>query len=61
MSTLGIVLLIVLVIILLGGVTPHFYQGAPWRAGYGAGNGGIGIIGILLIIVVVMIFMGYIR
>jgi Protein of unknown function (DUF3309) len=61
MSTLGLILLVILVIILLGGVGPHFYQGTPWRAGYGWGNNGIGIIGIILIIVVVMIFLGYIR
>jgi hypothetical protein len=58
MSTLGIVLVVILVLILLGGVGPTFYQGAPWRAGYGYGNGGIGVIGIILIIVVVWLLFG---
>jgi hypothetical protein len=61
MSTLGLILIIVLVVILLGGVGPHFYSGAPWQPGYGWGNGGIGIVGILLIIVVVLALSGYIR
>jgi hypothetical protein len=58
MSTLGLVLLIILIVILLGGVGPHFYQGAPWPAGYGWGNGGIGLIGILLIVVIVLLLTG---
>lgn len=61
MSPLGLVLLVLVILILLGGVGPVFYQGAPWRAGYGFGNGGIGVIGVILIIVVVLLLAGYIR
>jgi hypothetical protein len=58
MSPLGIILLVILIIILLGGIGPHFYSGAPWQPGYGWGNGGIGLVGILLIIVVVLLLTG---
>ncbi len=61
MSPLGIILLVILVIVLLGGVGPVFYQGAPWRPGYGYGTGGIGVIGVLLIIAVVLLLLGYLR
>jgi hypothetical protein len=61
MSPLGIVLVVVLALILLGGIGPHFYTGTPWRAGYGYGYGGIGIVGILLIIAVVLVLSGYIH
>jgi Protein of unknown function (DUF3309) len=54
MSPLGLILVVILVIILLGGIGPHFYQGAPWRPGYGLGNGGIGIVGVVLIIVLIL-------
>jgi hypothetical protein len=40
--------------VLLGGIGPHFYQGAPWRPGYGLGNPGIGVVGVVLIIVLVL-------
>jgi hypothetical protein len=59
MSPLGIILVVILVLILLGGIGPNIYPGTPWRAGYGFGNGGIGIVGILLIIVVIMLLTGY--
>jgi hypothetical protein len=59
MSTLGLVLVILLFIILLGGVGPHFYTGAPWRPGYGFGNGGIGIVGILLIVILIAALTGH--
>ena len=58
MSTLGLVLVIFLVVILLGGVGPHFYSGAPWGPGYGFGYGGIGLVGILLIVVIVLLLTG---
>jgi hypothetical protein len=58
MSTLGIVLIVILVLVLLGGVGPHFYAGAPWRPGYGFGNGGISLVGILLIIVIILLLTG---
>ena len=58
MSTLGIVLVIILILVLLGGVGPNFYAGAPWQPAYGFGNGGIGLLGILLIIVLIAVFMG---
>jgi hypothetical protein len=61
MSPLGLILLIILVVVLLGGIGPHFYSNAPWRPGYGYGNGGIGIIGILLIIFIILYFSGYLR
>jgi hypothetical protein len=54
MSPLGLILVVILVAVLLGGVGPHFYQGAPWRPGYGFGNPGIGIVGVILIIVLVL-------
>jgi hypothetical protein len=59
MSPLGIILLIVLIVILFGGISPHFYQGAPWGPGYGWGYGGIGLIGILLIVLLVLLVSGH--
>ena len=59
MSTLGLVLVVILVIVLLGGVGPHFYQGAPWQPGYGFGTGGIGIVGIILIIILIAALTGH--
>jgi hypothetical protein len=61
MSPLGLIILVILILILLGGVGPVFYQGAPWRPGYGYGNTGIGAIGIILIILVILFFSGYVR
>lgn len=60
MSTLGLVLVVVLVLILLGGVGPVFYQGTPWQSGYGFGNGGIGLLGVILIIIVILALTGHI-
>jgi Protein of unknown function (DUF3309) len=54
MSPLGLILIVILVIVLLGGIGPHFYTGAPWRPGYGFGNGGIGVVGVVLIIVLIL-------
>jgi hypothetical protein len=59
MSTLGLVLVVVLILILVGGVGPHFYTAAPWQPGYGFGNGGIGVVGIILIIIVVAALTGH--
>jgi hypothetical protein len=56
--SIGLILVIILIVILLGGVGPHFYSGAPWQPGSGFGNGGIGIVGILLIILVVLVLTG---
>jgi hypothetical protein len=58
MSTLGIVLVVILILVLLGGVGPHFYTSAPWQPGYGFGNGGVGIIGVILIVVILLVLMG---
>ena len=58
MSPLGLILLIILIVVLLGGIGPHFYSGAPWRPGYGWGTPGIGIVGILLIILIVLLLSG---
>jgi hypothetical protein len=54
MSPLGLILIVILVIVLLGGIGPHFYTGAPWRPGYGYGNGGIGVVGIILIVILIL-------
>ena len=59
--SLGTLLIIILIIVLIGGVGPRFYSGAPWQPGYGWGNNGIGIVGVLLIIVIVLALTGYIR
>ena len=58
MSILATVCVVILILILIGGVGPHFYTGAPWQAGYGFGNGGIGIIGVILIVVVILALTG---
>lgn len=58
MSTVGIILLIILVIIFLGGVSPHFYNGMPWQSGYGFSHRGNGLIVVLLIIVIVLVVTG---
>jgi hypothetical protein len=57
MSVLGIVLIVILILVLLGGVGPH-YVGAPWSPGYGFGTGGIGVLGIILIVVLILALMG---
>jgi hypothetical protein len=59
-SPLGIVIIVILVLILLGGVGPHYYTAAPWRPGYGGGWGVNGIIGVVLIIVLILILLGHI-
>jgi hypothetical protein len=56
--SLGTLLIIILIIILIGGVGPRFYSGAPWQPGYGFGNSGIGLVGVLLIIVIVLLLTG---
>jgi hypothetical protein len=61
MSPLGLILIVVLIVVLLGGVGPTFYSGAPWGPGYGLGNRGIGLLGIILIVVVILWVAGYIR
>ena len=58
MSPLGIVLVIILILLLFGGIGPHFYSGLPYRAGYGYGYGGIGVVGAILIIVLIAALMG---
>lgn len=52
MSTLGIILLVILLILLFGG-----FRG-PWGYGYGLGHSGISILGVLLIVVIVLLLMG---
>jgi hypothetical protein len=59
-SPLGIVLVVILILVLLGGVGPHFYTGAPWQPGYGFGNRGIGVIGVILIVILILWLMGYV-
>jgi hypothetical protein len=59
MSPLGLVLVVILVIVLLGGIGPHYYTAAPWRPGYGGGWGVNGIVGIILIVVLIMLLTGY--
>jgi hypothetical protein len=60
-SPLGLILIVILIVVLLGGVGPVFYQGAPWQPGYGLGNRGIGLLGAILIIILILWVMGYIR
>jgi hypothetical protein len=57
MSTIGLVLVILLVLILLGGVGGP-YVGAPWTTGYGYHYGGVGVIGVILIIVLILALTG---
>ena len=57
MSTLGLILIIILILVLFGGIGGP-YVGAPWKYGYGFEHGGIGIIGIILIIIVVLVLTG---
>jgi hypothetical protein len=59
-SPLGIVLVVILVLVLLGGIGPRFYQGAPWQPGYGFGNGGMGILGVILVVVLILWLLGYV-
>ena len=42
MSTLGVVIVVILVLILLGGVGPTFYSGAPWRLATASAMAGLG-------------------
>jgi hypothetical protein len=58
MSPLALVLVIILIIVLLGGVGPMFYQGAPWRPGYGFGGGVNGLIVLVLLVVIILWAMG---
>jgi hypothetical protein len=55
MSTLGIILVILLVVILLGGVGGDRF-GLPY--GYGGGHYGIGVVGIVLIVVIILLLTG---
>lgn len=59
MSLIGTVLLVILILILLGGICPHYYPGAPWTSGYGYGWPGNGALGIILIIILILAFMGH--
>lgn len=59
MSTLGLILVVVLVIVLLGGLGGGTYI-HQWPYGYGFNHGGVGLPGLLLIIVVIAILTGYI-
>ena len=57
MSTLGVILVGILVVILLGGLgAPYVNPG--WQRGYGAGNAGIGVIGVILIVVLILVLSG---
>jgi Na+/melibiose symporter-like transporter len=52
-SSLGLILLIILVVFLLGGFSGRF-----GGYGYGYGHGGVGVIGIILIVVLVLMLLG---
>ena len=57
MSTLGLVLVVILILVLLGGVGgPYVYPGL--QPGYGLGWGGNGAIGIILIVIVILVLLG---
>ena len=57
MSTLGIVLVAIVVLILIGGVGgPYVHPG--WQPGYGLGWGGNGAIVVVLVIVLLLVLMG---
>ena len=56
MSTLGLVLLVILILILLGGIGGPYLGGLPY--GYGAGHYGVGGIGLILIILVILVVAG---
>jgi hypothetical protein len=58
MSPLALVLVIILIVVLLGGVGPMFYQGAPWRPGYGFGGSVNGLIVLVLLVVIILWAMG---
>jgi hypothetical protein len=58
MSPLALVLVIILIVVLLGGVGPMFYQGAPWRPGYGFGGSVNGLIVLILLVVIILWAMG---
>jgi hypothetical protein len=55
---IGAILLIILVIVLLGGIGPHFYSSAPWQPGYGYGWGVNGAVGVVLIVLLILLVMG---
>lgn len=59
MSPLGVILVVILVIVLLGGTGPYFYQGAPWRPGYGLGTPLNGLLGVVLVIIVILWLTGH--
>jgi hypothetical protein len=59
-NPLGIILVVILILVLLGGVGPHFYHAAPWQPGYGFGNRGISVIGVILIVLLILWAMGYV-
>ena len=57
MSSLGFVLLVIVILILLGSIGGPYIGGAGWSPGYGFGypvTGGIGIVLLILIILVVI-------
>lgn len=58
MSLLGIILLVFLILLLVGGLTPWgSFGGNPYYgAGYGWGGGGIGLI---LVIILVLVLLGH--
>jgi hypothetical protein len=58
MSIIGIVLVVLLILILLGGLAPLGWHGAPYAYGYGFHHGGIGVIGVLLIVLLILALTG---
>lgn len=57
MSTLGIVLVAIIVLVLLGGVGgPYVHPG--WQLGYGYGWPGNGLIGVIFIVILILVLMG---
>jgi hypothetical protein len=53
MSTLGILLIVILIVACIG-VSPRM----PYATGWGMGWNGSGVIGIVLVIVIVLLLMG---
>lgn len=60
MSLLGIVLVVILILVLVGGIGPHYYHSAPWQPGYGYGWGGNSLLTVVLIIVLILWATGHI-
>ena len=58
MSTLGLVLVVIVILALIGGLGGERW-GVPY--GYGVGNYGIGGVGVILVAIVLLWALGYLR